>query len=113
LGDREAQQAVGMVMGTGFDHPALKTRILFVLTPEVTQFLETCLFTGNTVFGRGLFYNLCLCLQCVKITELLIHRSYKNNIVITKFTFVTHFALKHGTLLEAFSELKTYLLFVF
>ena len=30
----------------------------------------------------------------------------KNNIVITKFTFVTHFALNHGTLRETFLELK-------
>lgn len=51
------------------------------------------------MFDGGLFScNLCLCLQCVKIRELLIQRSYKNNIVITKFTFMTHFALNHGTL---------------
>lgn len=83
---------------------ALKTGDLFMLIPEDAQLLETCLFTGNiplknSVFGRDLFSrNLCLCLQCVKIRELLIQRSYKNNIVITKFTFVTHFALNHGSL---------------
>ena len=59
-----------------------------MLIPEDAQLLETCLFTGNiplknSVFGRDLFSrNLCLCLQCVKIRELLIQKSYKNNIVI-------------------------------
>ena len=75
-----------------------------MLIPEAAQLLETCLFTGNillknSMFGRGLSScSLCLCLQCVKIRELLIQRSYKNNIVITKFTFVTHVALNHSTL---------------
>lgn len=102
------QQAVGVGVETGFYHmvsiTALKKTDLFVFVPEAAQFLETCLFTGNillrnSVFGRRLFScNLCLCLQHVKMRELLIHRSYKNNIVITKFTFVTHFALNYGTL---------------
>ena len=66
------------------------------------------------MFGRGLFSrNLCLCLQCVKIRELLIQRSYKNNIVITKFTFVTHFALNHGTLQGNLGVKKSHLLFIF
>lgn len=44
----------------------------------------------------------------VKIRALLIHRSYKNNTVIAKFTFVTHFALVCGPLQESLlSELKT------
>lgn len=88
----------------------LKARDLFVLIPE--WLLQTCLFTGNillrnSLFGGGLFScNLCLCLQRVKIRELLIQRSYKNNIVITKFTFVTHFALNHGTLQGALLGVK-------
>lgn len=91
---------------------ALKTKDLFVLIPEAAQLLETCLYTGNvllrnSMFGWGLFScNLCLCLQCVKMRELLIQRSYKNNIVIPKFTFVTHFALNHGTLQGDLLRLK-------
>lgn len=89
---------------------ALKARDLFVLIPE--WLLQTCLFTGNillrnSMFGGDLFsYNLGLCLQLVKIRGLLIQRSYKNNIVITKFTFVTHFALNHDTLQGALLGVK-------
>lgn len=59
------------------------------------------------MFGVDLFScNLCLCLQRVKIRELLIQMSYKNNSVITKFTFVTHFALNHSTLQGALLGVK-------
>lgn len=90
--------------------PASKARDLSRLIPE--QLLQTCLFTGNILLRNGMCggdlvsCSLCLCLQHVKIRELLIQRSYKNNIVITKFTFVTHFALNHGTLQGALLGVK-------
>lgn len=83
-----------------------------MLIPQLTQLLVTCLFTGNILlrngmFGRGLFScNLCFCPHRVKIRELLIQRNYKNNIGITKFTFVTHFALNYGTLQRTLHEVK-------
>lgn len=85
---------------------------LCILIPGAAQLLETYLFTGNilprnSMLGRGLVScNLCLCLQCVKIRELLIQRNYKNNLVITKFTLVTHFALNYGTLRGTILQVK-------